>query len=423
MNPNDVTSPLAGIRIIDLSRMLPGPFCSMILADLGAEVIVIEDPDYPFTRPPPYHQKGRHQFSAFSMEIMRNKKSMALDFHKKESLFIFYDLVKSADVLLESFRPGTAKKMQIDFSTLIQYNSHLIYCSLTGFGQTGPYASLPGHDINYGGLTGYIALNRPRSHHSENTIPSPIPTGLQAADTAGGFYAAIGILSALNARNRSSNPQGQYLDIGILDAAFTQMTISAAYSFSNQSDQYNPFLGDYPFYALYKTADEKYISVGALEPKFWAEFCLAIEHSDLIEKQFSIGEERETVFKIVQDCITQKSQADWLKHFRKYDTCVMPINSFEEACNDPQLIARGMISETPHPILGVVHNISSPIKIASTQSKKYIACPEPGEHTLEIVKSLSYSPEKIAELAQQGCFFSKSILKSVKKNSIEEKEK
>jgi crotonobetainyl-CoA:carnitine CoA-transferase CaiB-like acyl-CoA transferase len=228
--------PLEGVIVIDLARMLPGPYASMILADLGAEVIRVEDPKYPYGNPPPFYQKGRYRESAFNSIIMRNKKSIALDLKKEQALEIFYKLVEKADVILETFRPKVVKKLKVDYDTLSKINKSIIYCSLTGYGQYGQYEQTAGHDLNYIGICGILDLNKERKIEGKKTQErKPVLPGVQAADIGGGLVSTIGILGALLERDKNPNKEGQYIDISMTDCVFSFMPMAAAFQFSKDS--------------------------------------------------------------------------------------------------------------------------------------------------------------------------------------------
>jgi len=225
--------PLEGIVVIDLARMLPGPYASMILADLGAEVIRVEDPRYPYGSPPPFFQKGRYRESAFNSIIMRNKKSIALDLKKEKALEIFYKLVEKADIILETFRPKVTNRLKIDYDSLCKINKSIIYCSLTGYGQNGPYEQIAGHDLNYIGICGILDLNKERELlGKKDQERKPVLPGIQAADIGGGLVSTIGILGALFERDRNPNKEGQYIDISMTDCVFSFMPMAAAFQFS-----------------------------------------------------------------------------------------------------------------------------------------------------------------------------------------------
>ncbi|TFG24266.1 MAG: CoA transferase, partial [Promethearchaeota archaeon] len=366
--------PLENVKVLDLSRMLPGPYCSMILSDLGADVIHINDPTFPYSSPPPFFQKGRYRESAFNSILMRNKRSIDLNLKKKEGKEIFYKLVSQADVLLETFRPKVTEKLKIDYPTLSKINSSLIYCSLTGYGQYGPYEQIAGHDLNYVGICGILDLNRPRVALNENhEIKGPMVPGIQAADIGGGLISVIGILGALLERNLNLERNGQYIDVSMLDSVFSFMPMAAAVHFSkdlNDGIQNENILhGSSPYYSVYKTKDDKYVSVGAIEVKFWRALCEGLGREDLKLKQMVKGVEREEVFHELKNEFSKKTQDEWIEIFKNLDACVMPIKSFADACNDPQIKARKMVVKMDHPKFGEVPNIASPIKYSRTELK------------------------------------------------------
>ncbi|MFX0105237.1 MAG: CaiB/BaiF CoA transferase family protein [Candidatus Hodarchaeota archaeon] len=399
--------PLEGKTVLDLTRMLPGPYCSMILSDLGANVIRIEDPYYFYGHPPPFFRKGRYHESAFNSIIMRNKKSITLNLKTKEAREIFYKLVKEADVVLDTYRPKVTKKLKIDYNTLASINPSIICCSLTGYGQNGPYEQFAGHDLNYIGICGILDLNRERMiYGNESQERKPIVPGVQAADIGGGLVSAIGILGAIIERDRNPKREGQFIDIAMTDCVFSFMPLVAAYHFSkdlnNGSEIQNPIHGDFPFYSVYKTKDNKFVSVGIIEVKFWREFCKGLDRKDLILKQTAKGEEREEIFEEIQKEFLKKTQKEWIVTFNKLDACVMPVKSFAEACEDPQLKARNMVVEMDHPIFGKIQNIASPIKYSRTPLYIRDFAPKLGEQTSEILRNLGYSEEEIRNFRKKG---------------------
>ena len=402
-----MTLPLENIKVLDLSRMLPGPYCSMILSDLGADVIHINDPSFPYSNPPPFFQKGRYRESAFNSILMRNKRSIDLNLKKKEGKEIFYKLVSQADVLLETFRPKVTDKLKIDYQTLSKINPSLIYCSLTGYGQNGPYEQIAGHDLNYVGICGILDLNRPRVLLNENEEDKgPIVPGIQAADIGGGLVSVIGILGALLERNLNSERKGQYIDISMLDTVFSFMPMAAAVHFSkdlNDGIQNENILhGSSPYYSVYKTKDNKYMSVGAIEVKFWRALCEGLEREDLKLKQMVKGNEREEVFRELQNEFSKKTQEEWIETFKNLDACAMPVKSFADACNDSQIKARKMVVKMEHSKFGEVPNIASPIKYSRTELKIRSLAPKRGQHTKEILKELNYTTEDIKNFNKRG---------------------
>jgi crotonobetainyl-CoA:carnitine CoA-transferase CaiB-like acyl-CoA transferase len=399
--------PLENTLIIDLSRMLPGPYCSMLLADLGAEVIRVENPKFPYANPPPFYQKGRYRVSAFNAILMRDKKSMALNLKKKKGREIFYKLVTDADIILETFRPGVVDDLKIDYKTISKINSSIIYCSLSGYGQNGPYRRRAGHDLNYVGLCGILDLNRERRIcGNENQKRKPIVPGIQAADIGGGLMATIGILGAIIEREKNPNREGQYIDVAMLDTSFSFMPMAAAFHFSKDKTGMiipeNPLHGSAPYYQIYETKDNKYLSVGAIEMKFWYQLCEGLGREDLKLKQGVQGEEREKVFKEIQSEFFKKTQSEWMEIFKDRDACVAPIKNFGEACEDPQIKARNMVVKQMHPKIGEIKNVASPIKYSRTPLSVRTLAPKVGEQTKDILELLGYSKTDIREFKKNG---------------------
>ena len=395
-----MTLPLEKITILDLSRMLPGPYCTMILSDLGAEVIRVENPKDPMSNLPPFFQKGEYFESAFNAVLMRNKKSITLNLKTDEAKKIFYELVKKADVVMDTFRPKVMEKLGIDYATLSSINPSIICCSMTGYGQYGPYEQKAGHDINYIGISGILDATRERAvFGKEDQERPPIVPGLSPADIGGALVAAIGILSALFEREHNPERKGQFVDISMTDSVFFFQPIVAASKFArDQSGKKGWGLGGdggSPYYGVYRTQDNKYLAVGAIEMKFWHTLCEGLGRKDLKGKQYLKGEENEYVIQEVKKEFLKKSQAEWLEIFENYDTCISPVKNFQEACEDPQILARNMIVKMEHPILGEVQNIASPIKLSRTPTEIRSFAPKQGQNTEEILKSLNYSEEDI----------------------------
>ncbi|MFX1451450.1 MAG: CaiB/BaiF CoA transferase family protein, partial [Promethearchaeota archaeon] len=396
-----------GKVILDLTRMLPGPYCSMILADLGARVIKVEDPYYPYGHPPPFFQKGRYRESAFNSILNRNKNAITLNLKKQEAREIFYKMVKEADVVLDTFRPKITKKLKIDYKTLASINPSIICCSLTGYGQSGPYEQIAGHDLNYIGICGILDLNRKRKVPGENFKDrKPINPGVQVADIGGGLVSTIGILGALIEREKNEGKKGQFIDISMTDCVFSFMPLVAAYHFSKDLNDgvvtENPLHGDFPFYNVYKTKDNKFLSVGIVEVKFWREFCKGLGRDDIISKQFVRGEEKEALFEEIEKEFLKKTQKEWMEIFINLDACVMPVKSFAEACEDPQIKHREMVIEKEHPKFGRIQNIISPIKYSRTPISIRSLAPKIGENTIEILENLGYSKSEIREFKKKG---------------------
>lgn len=401
-----MTLPLENITILDLSRMLPGPYCTMILSDLGADIIRIENPKDPMSDLPPYFQKDKYRESAFNAVLMRNKRSITLNLKTDEGKKIFYELVKKADVVMDTFRPKVMEKLKIDYNTLSSFNPSIICCSMTGYGQYGPYEQKAGHDINYIGISGILDATRERSvFGKEDQERKPIIPGLSPADIGGALVAAIGILGALFEREQNLERKGQFVDISMTDSTFFFQPIVAANKFvrdlSGKKGWGSGGGGGSPYYAVYKTKDDKYLAIGAIEMKFWHALCEGLGRNDLKGKQWVQGEEKEKVFEEVEKEFLKKTQQEWLEVFENFDTCVSPVKDFWEACEDPQILARNMIVKMEHPILGEVQNLASPIKLSRTPPKIRSFAPKMGQNTVEILKSLNYSEEDIQNLRKK----------------------
>lgn len=371
--------PLHDIKVLDLTRLLPGPMCTLHLADMGADVIRIEDPksgDYARSIPP--IQKKN---SSFFLSINRNKRSVTIDLTKPEGKKIFLKLSETADVITESFRPGVVARLGIDYETTKKTNPKIIYCSITGYGQTGPYRDKAGHDINYCSYAGI--LNQSKKH--------PAIPNFQIADIVGGsLNAAMAILAALV--YQKTKGKGQYIDISIMDGTLAHS--ATALALLNYPD--SRFLtGALPCYAVYETADSRFIALGALEFKFWKIFCEAIKRDDLISSHIVFGKEAEKIQEEVAEVFLANTLSYWLKYFKDIDCCVSPVLSLNESVNNEQVIARDMIINKEHPTEGNVIQFRLPVK--SSEFNFTIQKPAPllGEHTESVLCEAGYSTKEI----------------------------
>ena len=398
-----MTLPLENITILDLSRMLPGPYCTMILSDLGANVIRIENPNDMMSNLPPFFQKDNYRESAFNAVLMRNKKSITLNLKSEEARKIFYEMVKKADVVMDTFRPKVMERLKVDYKTLSDINPSIICCSMTGYGQDGPYEQIAGHDINYIAVAGVLDATRERYElGKDDKERRPIPPGVSIGDIGGALVSVIGILGALFERENNPEKKGQYVDISMTDSVFFFNPIAAASKFvrdlkekSEEPEKRAKSGGGSPYYAAYKTKDDRYIAVGAMEPKFWQGLCDGLNRNDLKSKMWVQGEEKEKVFEELENEFLKKTQTEWLEVFKNYDTCISPVKNYFEACDDPQIKARNMIVKMKHPVFGEIQNLASPIKMSRTPPKIRSLAPKTGQQTEEILKSLNYSEEEI----------------------------
>ncbi|MFX1324918.1 MAG: CaiB/BaiF CoA transferase family protein [Promethearchaeota archaeon] len=407
-----MTLPLENITILDLSRMLPGPYCTMILSDLGANVIRVENPGDPMSNLPPFFQKDGYSESAFNAVLMRNKKSITINLKSEEGKKIFYELVKIADVVMDTFRPKVMERLKIDYKTLSSVNPSIICCSMTGYGQDGPYEQIAGHDINYIAVAGVLDATRERYVLGEDDKERrPIPPGVSVGDIGGALVSVIGILGALFEREHNSEKKGQFVDISMTDSVFFFNPLIAASKFvrdlgeksekAEKKDQKPRTGGGSPYYYAYKTKDNRYIAVGAMEPKFWQGLCDGLNRKDLKSKMWVQGEEKEKVFKELEKEFLNKTSEEWFEVFKNFDTCISPVKNYFEACEDPQIQARNMIVKMEHPIFGEIQNLSSPIKMSRTPPKIRSLAPKTSQHTEEILKSLNYSDEEIKNLKEK----------------------
>jgi crotonobetainyl-CoA:carnitine CoA-transferase CaiB-like acyl-CoA transferase len=375
--------PLEGVRVLDLTRLLPGPYCSLLLADFGADVIKVEDPnggDYARW----YAPKVANQ-SAMFISLNRNKRSITLDLKSEKDKEVFIDLIRTADVLIESFRPGVMERLGLGYEELKKQNPKLIYCAITGYGQSGPYAKEPGHDLNFLSYAGLLHLQGAANGN-------PLMSSVQIGDIGGGsLMATIGILLSIIDVKKSG--KGQFVDISMLDGAVSWMqTILPDYWATGQLPNRGELTlnGGKACYEVYRTKDNRFISVGALEYKFWKNFCKVIGKEELIERLDEPVQQQLRMKAEVQEVILQKSLAEWLVVFEGIDACVSPVLTPQEMVENPQIKHREMIEEICHPEAGVINQIANPIKLSGQKLKLRRHAPRLGEHNVEIINELAH---------------------------------
>jgi len=390
-----MAGPLTGMKILDLSRLLPGPYCSLMLGDLGADVLKIEDPklgDYMRWWGPRVNKQ-----SAFFLMVNRNKKSMKLNLKTDWGRDIFFRLVRQHDVLLEGFRPGVMERLGLGYEALKEENPGLIYCAITGYGHTGPYRDRAGHDLNYLSLAGVLGTIGPKGG-------PPVIPGVQIADIGGGaMLAALGILAAYIARQETG--KGQFIDVSMLDGSFAWLTVPLGKTLADGEDPKpgDSFLtGRYACYRIYETKDGRYMGLGALEPQFWEAFCKLVNREDLVGYQFAEGEKQTHLISEVSGIFKEKTRQEWIGFLKDTDCCCEPVNSVSEALMDSQLLAREMILEADHPTEGRLKQIGIPVKFSETPGSLRLAPPNHGEHTQEILKGLGYEDGEISDMEKEG---------------------
>ena len=396
-----MASPLAGIKILELIRVAPGEFCTMMLADMGADVLKIETP--PTAAAPDPQTASRR--AAFSF-VNRNKRSIALHLKHPSGQAILHKIVQDADVLVEGFRPGVMARLGGDYETLSQINPRLIYCSLSGFGQDGPYHRHPAHDINYLAIGGVLNLI------GQADQPPAIPLNIVADYAGASMHGVAGILLALMARQRTG--RGQYVDIAYLDAtvsllAATPLLRDYFVSGGALGRGEGALGGSYPYYTTYETADRQLLSVGCTEPWLWENFCRAIGRDDLA--RFALQPAHHTsvadsdavqVKQEVQAILRQKTRDAWFDYFKDKNVCVGPVYTVEDTFQNPHVQARGMAVDVEDPRHGKTRQAGVAIKLSETPGQLRRLGPALGEHTDEVLQSLGYDDERRQALRQAG---------------------
>ncbi|MHC4422966.1 MAG: CaiB/BaiF CoA transferase family protein [Planctomycetota bacterium] len=382
--------PLKGIRVIDVSRYAPGPYCTMLMADLGADVVVVEAP--PGVGRHVGEEMGVSERNKAFLPMGRNKRSVALDLKDEAMREAFLRLAEGADVVVEGFRPGVATRLGIHYQAVKARNPRIIYCSISGYGQSGPHASLPGHDLNYISLAGILgAIGWPGQ-------PPSIPLNILADFAGGGLFAAFAVLAALVSRQQTG--RGQYIDMAMSDGVMSLACLAASDYFSSgtpaRPGEY--FLnGAYPCYNVYATADDKWLSVACTEPWFWRNLCRVLGCEEYVEEQFNPDKFPE-MFAFLRRKFREKTRDEWFATLKDQEISATPVYGLEEALADPHNRARGMISELEHPEYGKIAQIGVAPKFSATPGRVRTLAPKPGEHTEEVLWEVGFSKEEIARL-------------------------
>ena len=389
---------LSGVKVLDLSRLLPGGFASLLLADFGADVLKVEDTgmgDYVRWAPPHHEGAEKSAASALFLSLNRGKRSIRVNLKSEQGREVFLKLVREYDVVLESFRPGVMDRLGVGYERLREEKPGIVYCAITGYGQDGPYRDRSGHDMNYLGLVGLLGLT------GEADGP-PVQAAGQIADLGGGaLMAAFGILAAL--RERDSSGQGQMVDISMADGALSWLAMVAARHFADGSVPRRGGLelaGAYVCYRPYPCKDG-WVTLGALEPKFWLTWCNGVGREDLVERQFD-GPESATRSE-VEGVFRQRTREEWQSFASEHDCCLEPILELDEALDSELVRAREMVVELDQPgAVRPVKVLGSPVKMDRTPADPRRAGPGLGEHTSEVLAALGYSAEEAAALEEAG---------------------
>lgn len=389
-------APLRGVRVLDLTRLLPGPVCALHLADLGAEVIKIEDTG-----------AGDYAAAALRTLVNRNKRGLALDLKQQGGVEALLRLCESADVLVEGFRPGVMERLGVGYAAVAARNPRIVYCSITGYGQTGPYRDAPGHDMNYSGWAGVAdQMGAPGQ--------PPALSNLPVADLLGGSVtAAMGILAALFDASRTGT--GRHVDIAIADGVLAHAVLPlAAVNTHGQADAVgqSKLTGALPCYAMYATADGRYLAVAALERKFWDAFCTRIGRPDLQALHYPLEPaQAQWVRAELQALIGAHPLAWWTDKLRDADCCVTPVLRLEEALDNPQFAARAMVLPLSAGASAAATNptpdraqrqFACPVKMTGFEFSVRQPAPRPGEHTEDVLREAGYSAAEIQALRSRG---------------------
>lgn len=387
---------LAGVRVLDLTRALAGPYGSMILGDLGAEIIKIEALDARTEATGPYSYKGQ---DAYFMSVNRSKKSITLDTRTDMGREVFYDLVKISDVVFDNFRPGVVERLKVDYNTLKELNPRIICCSISGFGSSGPYRDRPAYDLVAQALSGTMSIT------GEPGRP-PVRTGIAISDQGAGMFAAHGILAALYARERTG--VGAKVETSLLEATIALLAYEASYYFVSGLVP-GPVGSGHRTLALYQTFQTRdgYVAIAAIS-RFPA-LCKALAREDLTQDpRFSrdqMPEHKEELLAVLQEVFLTKDTEEWLKLLTEADVPCGPVNTLDKALSDPQVLASDMVVSIEHTLGGQIKQTGNPIKIAATSPDvrhKFLSPPTLGEHTSEVLSNLlGYSEEKLNRLRDE----------------------
>jgi crotonobetainyl-CoA:carnitine CoA-transferase CaiB-like acyl-CoA transferase len=390
-------SALAGLRVLDLSRLLPGGFCSLLLGDHGAEVIKVEDlraGDYVRWAAPRYEGGNPTAGSAMFLAINRGKRSVRVNLKSDEGRDVLVRLVRHADVLIESFRPGVMDRLGVGYARLSEANPRLVYCAITGYGQTGPLAQHAGHDMNYLARVGVLGLS---GEPDGPPIQSPVPI----ADVGGGsLMAAFGIMAALRERERSG--RGQFVDVSMADGSLAHLALTVGRYFAERAVPKRGSLepaGAAICARPYRCADG-WVSLGAGEPKFWRALCVGVGREDLIERQFDpVGS---ATHRQLEDLFAGRTRAEWEAFGDEHDCCLEPVLELDEALESELVRAREMVVELEQPGIGAVRQLGTPVKLSRTPAEPTRAAPALGADTHDVLAEIGYEPDEIEALEAAG---------------------
>lgn len=387
--------PLQDILVLDLTRLLPGPLCSLMLADLGATIYKIEPPeggDYTRWYPP-----IRNQMSGGFAALNRNKRSLVLDLKSTEGVEVVRRMISRVDVLLEGFRPGVMQRLGLDYETLHTQHPRLIYGSISGYGQDGPLAHRAGHDINYLARTGVLSL-------LGQADGPPVVPGIQIADVTGGSWMGVShVLAALFHREKTG--EGCHCDIAMSEGLLPFLTMELGQmAAGGETPRRGQTLlgGGVPCYGVYRCRDGKYLAVGALEPKFWSQLTTALERPDLTAQGLLLNEDGEPARTALAHIFLSRDRDEWVHLLTPLDACVEPVLDLDEVFTDPQALARSYFVTHEHPTEGTFSLPRSPFRMSNIPSPPHEPAPLLGQHGRDILQEFGFSTQDIESLIKQG---------------------
>lgn len=404
-----MASALSGIKVIDVTGMGPAALVSMTMGDMGADVVKVDMPPGGGPRGVgdglayfPEEQEEAEKMIAYA-PINRNKKSVAVNMRVETGQQVFQRLAKAADVVIESFRPGVMDRMNVGYQALSKINPRLIYCAVSGYGQTGPYRGYVGHDANYAGFGGVLGLTGDR-----HDGPPVIALNIVADMAVAYLNATVGILLAICARERTG--KGQMVDISMTDGVVGLLAgipgaVEYTYTASLPKRGETLTSGNNPYYAIYQAKDGKYLSICPIEPRFWQNMCRALGREDLIPHEFAASPKKEEVMADLRKIFLTKTRDEWFDTLAKLDVPVGKVLDLDEVFKDPQVLARNMIMEVVHSKFGPIPQIGISIKLSDTPGEVRSLAAPLGKHTEEVLSGLGYSRTDIEQLRGQGAVY------------------
>jgi alpha-methylacyl-CoA racemase len=384
---------LSAVTVLDLTQLLPGPYATQLLRDMGAEVIKIEHPDGEPGRRFGDGEIDRGTSPLFDV-VNRGKRSVTLDLKSDAGRDVFLDLTREVDVVIEQFRPGVVDRLGIGYDAVRAETESVVYCSVSGYGQTGPYSDRVGHDLNYAGVAGLVDMTRP------DPEADPVIPGFPVADMAGGFAAALSVVSALLSRELGDGG-GEYLDVAMTDAvlSLSQLVSGPAMAGIEQRPGETVITGKYPCYDVYECADGEYVTVAALEPGFWEGLCTAVGREDLIDDHMADDEAtRERVRSELAGLFGERTRESWLDELGDLEAMVGPVNTVEEALDDPHVRARSVVQDVD----GMIRRAGFPTQGTDVPTLTEEPAPAPGEHTEDVLRETGYTEAEITDLRADG---------------------